>query len=375
MNFPGKQILPDAQRLLASLPQAIVLLEPGLRIVTANQAAEQFLGQGLRRLAGRQLTDAVSFGDPRFVERFSDSETPISARDVIVTVKGRGARKIDMTMSPVADSPGWQLLTIHDSSTTELLGELPGAGDSALLRGPEIIAHEIKNPLAGIRGAAQLLARDVGTRQKALTDLITSEVDRIASLIERMQRLSRKTVEPVAACNLHEAVRRAIAVLDAAEGSAGPRIPILEEFDPSLPPVLGNSAALVQVLINLLSNAREACREVADASVTVRTRFASGLQLHHPESGTAVRLPIELRVSDNGPGVDPAMRDHIFEPFVTSNPSGQGLGLALVHKLVRDMKGRIGHERDEERGLTHFRIHLPMTEEAREPRRGRAGRK
>jgi len=375
MNFFGRQTLPDAMRLLASLPQAIVLLEPGLKIVTANPAAEQFLGQGLRRLVGRTLTDAIAFGDARFIARFSDSETPISARDVVVTVKGVGVRKIDMTMSPVADSPGWQLLTINDISATELLGELPGAGDSALLRGPEIIAHEIKNPLAAIRGAAQLIARDVDTRQKALTDLITSEVDRIASLIEQMQLLSRKTVEPVAPCNLHESARRAIAVLNAAEASQGPAIPIVEEFDPSLPPVLGNADALVQVLINLLSNAREACKGVEGARVAVRTRFASGLQLHHAESGKPVRLPIELRVTDNGPGVDPAMREHIFEPFVTSKQSGQGLGLALVHKLVRDMNGRIGYERDEENGLTHFRLHLPIAEETPKRSRRKAGRK
>lgn len=363
MNFSDKQILPDDHRLLASLPQAVVLLEPGLRIVTANPAAEQFFGQGLSRLAGRELADAIGFSDSGLIERFSDSEAPISARDVVVSVKGMGARKIDMTMSPVADSPGWQLLTIHDISATELLGELPGAGDSAMLRGPEIMAHEIKNPLAGIRGAAQLLARDADTRQKSFTDLITSEVDRIALLIEQMQRLSRKTVAPMGPCNLHEAIRRAIAVLDAAQGPDRPRILIEEEFDPSLPAVLGNADALMQVLINLLSNASEACENIDGARVIVRTRFASGLQLHHAESGLPVRLPIELRVSDNGPGVDPAMREHIFEPFVTSKHSGQGLGLALVHKLVRDMNGRIGHERDEERGLTHFRLHLPLAGE------------
>ena len=97
--------------------------------------------------------------------------------------------------------------------------------------------------------------------------------------------------------------------------------------------------------------------------VTIRTRFASGLQLHTTDSGTPVRLPVELRVSDNGPGIDPSMRDHIFEPFVTTKKSGQGLGLPLVRKLVRDMNGRITHERDEESGLTHFRVHLPLAKE------------
>jgi two-component system nitrogen regulation sensor histidine kinase GlnL len=167
-------------------------------------------------------------------------------------------------------------------------------------------------------------------------------------------------------------VRRASAVL-AAAGSAsnaeGPRIE--EEFDPSLPPVMGSADGLVQVLINLLSNAREACRDTPKPRIIVRTRFASGLQLHTSAEGRPVRLPIEIRISDNGPGIDPAMRDHVFEPFVTTKKSGQGLGLALVRKLVRDMNGRITHERDEEARLTHFRVHLPLARETR----GRAARR
>ena len=153
-----------------------------------------------------------------------------------------------------------------------------------------------------------------------------------------------------------------LAVIDAAGGSG---IGIEEEFDPSLPPVLGSPDGLVQVLINLIANAREACRDVARPRIVVRTRFASGLQLHAGKAGRPVRLPIELRVSDNGPGVDPAMRDHIFEPFVTTKKTGQGLGLALVRKLVRDMNGRIGHERDDAAGWTHFRVHLPLAVELR----------
>ena len=136
----------------------------------------------------------------------------------------------------------------------------------------------------------------------------------------------------------------------------------------------GNGDALVQVLINLLANAREACEGVAKPRVIVRTRFASGLQLHSAASGAPVRLPIELRVSDNGPGVDPAMRDHIFDPFVTTKKTGQGLGLALVRKLVGEMNGRISHERDEAGGWTHFRLHMPLASEcARAARQGSAG--
>jgi two-component system nitrogen regulation sensor histidine kinase GlnL len=359
---------PDAFRQLASLPLAVVLLEPGLRIAGANPAAEQFFGQSLRRLSGRRITDILRFDDARMADRIADAEARVSAREIGVQVKGKGPRRIDIAASPVVDQPGWQLLTLNDNSAAEALGDDSGAAGDMTLRAPEILAHEIKNPLAGIRGAAQLLARTAADGDRALTDLITSEVDRIAKLIDGMQTLSRRTNLTVQPCNLHEAARRAIAVLDAARGT-GARIE--EEFDPSLPPVMGNSDALVQVLINLLCNARDAAQQTARHRVVLRTRFASGLQLQSTDLGKPVRLPIELRVTDNGPGVDAAMREHIFEPFVTTKKTGQGLGLPLVRKLVREMNGRISHERDDERGLTHFRVHLPMADTPRTaPRRG-----
>jgi two-component system, NtrC family, nitrogen regulation sensor histidine kinase GlnL len=350
---------PDAHRLLASLPLAVVVLAPGQRVCAANPAAEQFFGQSLRRISGRVLRDLMQFDDATLGERLGDDQAPVSARDIAVTVAGLGPRRVDLNVSPLLDQAGWQVLTLNDSTTAGSLGEDARGDDSAALRAPEILAHEIKNPLAGIRGAAQLLARTAGPKEQPLTTLIADEVDRVAKLIDQMQTLSRRTTAPVAACNLHEAVRRASAILGA--GGQGPAIE--EEFDPSLPPVLGSADGLVQVLINLLSNAREASRDAATPRVVVRTRFASGLQFHAPGGGSPVRLPIELRVSDNGRGIDPTIRDHLFEPFVTSKKSGQGLGLALVRKLVRDMNGRIGHERDEATGWTHFRVHLPLARE------------
>jgi len=357
---------PDLKRQLASLPLPVVLLGPGQRIASINPAGEQFFGQSRRRLEGRSLAAVLQFAEPRVAERLADSETPLSARQVEAVIPGIGRRTIDITVAPVTDSPGWQILTLHDSTAAEAMGETQAAGDLGALRAPEVLAHEIKNPLAGIRGAAQLLARKLDERDQTLTTLIADEVDRIAKLIDQMQTLSRRMAEPVAPVNLHETVRRAIAVLSAAHDAA-PRVE--EEFDPSLPPVLGSTHGLVQVLINLLSNAREACKDRTDARVIVRTRFVSGLQLHGGGKGAPLRLPIELRVSDNGPGFDPAMREHMFEPFVTSKKSGQGLGLALVRKLVRDMNGRITCDRDEAAGLTHFRVHLAMAPDRRDKRR------
>lgn len=353
VNRPG----PDPRRQLASLPVAVMLLGPGQVIASANPAAEQFLGQSSRRLTGRSLFETLQFSQPRLIDRIADGDAQISARQIDVQVVGVGLRRVDLTIAPVVDEAGWQVLTLHDSAAADAIGEALAAHEDSVLQVPEILAHEIKNPLAGIRGAAQLLARKLNPADRALTTLIADEVDRIAKLIDQMQTLSQRTAEPVGPCNLHEAIRHACAIIGAASADA-PHIE--EEFDPSLPVVLGSTNGLVQVLLNLLANARDASREKVAPRVIVRTRFASGLQLHVSGRGKPVRLPIELRISDNGPGVDPAMREHIFEPFVTSKKSGQGLGLALVRKLVGDMNGRITHDRDDTAGWTHFRLHLPV---------------
>lgn len=344
---------PRADEQLASLSSAVLLLGPDLVIKGVNPAAEQLTGIGTKRLVGRKLSEIAQFGEARFLERLERADSPISALSVKTRFGGQQEHKLDLILSPVIDHPGWQMLAMNDIGATESLGE----GEEPLLRAPAILAHEIKNPLAAIRGAAQLLGRKAAQSDKGLTTLITDEVDRIAKLVDRMQSLGREKPEPVAPCNLHEAVRRAISVIAAAGEDD---VELREEFDPSLPEVLGNEDGLVQVLINLISNARDACRGENEPQIVIRTRFVSGLMLTAIRLGRPVKLPIEIRVSDNGPGIDPALRDHIFEPFVTGKKNGQGLGLALVNKLLRDMDGRISHERDESEGWTHFKVHLPM---------------
>jgi len=346
----------DPLRQLASLPHAVVLLSPGQRIAAVNPAAEHLLGKSFRRLEGHGLNDLIDFDELRLAQRLAETDAQLSARNTGIRVAGQGPRQVDVTVAPVIDQPGWQLLTIHDIGGAEAMRETQVSGEDSMLRAPEVLAHEIKNPLAGIRGAAQLLGRKLDGNDLALTRLIADEVDRIAKLIDQMQSLSRRTAPDLAPCNLHEAVRRARAIIEA--GGKSP--PIREEFDPSLPPVMGNGDSLVQVLINLLANAADAVKRTENPRIVVRTRFASGLQLHRSIDGQPVRLPIEIRVSDSGPGIDPTLRDHIFEPFVTSKKSGQGLGLALVRRLVADMNGRITHDRDEVGGWTHFRVHLPI---------------
>lgn len=347
------QATPGAADQIAGLTFAMLVVAPDLTVKSLNPAAESMLSRSAKQLIGRDVTSILDFGEPHIGERMRRGEEQLIARGLPLKVRDRTI-SVNVTISPLQTHPGWRVVTLSDSGLGERFGD---EERRTSLRGPAVLAHEIKNPLAAIRGAAQLVARQLEDKHKHLTSLITDEVDRIAQLIDRMQRLGRERSEPVGPVNLHEAVRRA---LDTVRAASDRPLHLREEFDPSLPPVLANEGALVQVLINLLANARDACAEMREPQVMIRTRFVSGLVMNVMRLGRPVKLPIEIQVSDNGPGIDPAVEAHIFEPFVSSKPNGQGLGLALVQKLVRDMDGRISLERDEAAGWTHFRVHLPM---------------
>lgn len=343
---------PGAAEQVAGLVFAVLLLDPDMTIVEANPASEEMLGRSARRMIGSSLFDVVGIDDLRITAHSREDSTPLVARGITVRT-GSHERRVNLSISPLPAHPGWRVVTLSDAGQDEI-ADAPGA---SRLNAPAILAHEIKNPLAAIRGAGQLIARKLEEKDRPLADLIATEVARIASLIDRMQRIGARGAEPNAPLNLHAAVRRAIGTV---RGGGLRGVVIEEEFDPSLPSVLGNEGALEQVVINLLANARDACAGRDEARIIVRTRYVSGLIFNAIRPGRSVRLPIELTVSDNGPGIDPDMRAHVFEPFVSSKKSGQGLGLALVRRLVQDMDGRIAHERDARAGLTHFRIHLPV---------------
>ena len=352
----GEGGAPGPREQLAGLVFALLLIDPDLVIAEANPASEDMLGRSAHRLVGSPLFDVVQVDDARITVHSRDDDAPLVARGVVIRAGGE-ERKVNLTMSPLPTHPGWRVVTLSDAGQDDTPD---GDRGEAALSAPSVLAHEIKNPLAAIRGASQLIARKLSDDDRPLADLIATEVTRIAALIDRMQRIGARNAEPNTALNLHEAVRRAIATV---RGAGLGEVELVEEFDPSLPPVAGNAEALEQVVINLLANARDASAGREGARITVRTRYISGLIYNAMRPGRSVRLPIELTVSDNGPGIDPKLRNHVFEPFVSSKRGGQGLGLALVHRLVRDMDGRIAHERDERAGLTHFRVHLPVAKQ------------
>ncbi len=218
-----------------------------------------------------------------------------------------------------------------------------------------MLAHEIKNPLSGIRGAAQLLATG-GEGADELTTLITTEVDRIAALIDRMQDFTDTRPLNPAPENIYPLLDHARRV--ALAGFARD-VTIDERFDPSLPPALVDRDAMLQVILNLLKNASEAMAQQADARITLATAYRHGMAVSAAPGRPRQPLPIEICVIDNGPGAPADIAEHLFDPFISGKPEGQGLGLALVDKLVRDMGGIIQYAREGMPEATVFRILLP----------------
>jgi len=355
--------------LAEAMLHAVLLIDGEGRIGAVNQAAQDLFARSARAMLGRGVTEICTFDDPRVVAKLAEADAQTIARRVPLVISGE-TRRVDLTISPLARDEPFRLVTLIDSGQDEAsAAPASRVGFSA----PSVLAHEIKNPLAAIRGAGQLIARRLGSDERALADIVIAEADRIAELIDRMQLLGRASGVERQPCNLHHSLRNAVASLRMAhrerkhafDATGEAAIALHEEFDPSLPEVLADPSALEQVWINLIGNAIEALqshqpgREEARA-IIIRTRYVSGQAIRTRNGKLRERLPVEVAIIDNGPGVDEAVAERLFEPFVTSKPSGQGLGLALVRKLLGEMGGRITHQRDARAGQTIFKVHLPV---------------
>src|SRR6201996_1062128 len=363
MSLPGTRSAhaAGAEAILNALPHPVVVIGPDAKIVEANVAAEDFFDMSMTMLRRYSLRDLVPFGSPllALIEQIRQHGGAVNEYKVdLGTPRNPGERTVDLHVAPVPERPGHVVImlqqrTIADKMDRQLTHR--GAARSVIALAA-MLAHEIKNPLSGIRGAAQLLEQSVEDDDRTLTRLICDEADRIVKLVDRMEVFTDERPIEREPINIHVVLDH---VKRLAQSGVARQIKFIEEYDPSLPPVLANRDQLIQVFRNLVKNAAEAIGDnAADGEIGLSTAFRPGVRLSLPGNKTRVSLPLEFCVKDNGPGVPEDLLPHLFDPFVTTKSTGSGLGLALVSKIVGDHGGII--ECESQTRHTTFRVLMPM---------------
>ncbi len=351
--------------ILMAMPNPLLALDGEDNIVFANAAAEIFFQSSARTLARQGLSGIIPFASPlhEMIAQVRDSGITMNEYDVTIgTPRTGGERSVDLQAGIVPDLPGVIVVQIWPRSMAQKIGrQLTFRAAARTVSGmAAMLAHEIKNPLSGIRGAAQLLEPSLDEEDKALSQLICTETDRIRDLVNQMEVFSDERPLERAPVNIHDVLDH---VKRVAQSGFASGIAIHEFYDPSLPPVLGSRGQLIQVLLNLVKNAAEAITENGSGDIELHTAFRAGVRIAVAGSRHKVSLPLEVRVVNTGGHIPAEIRQHIFEPFITTKPSGKGLGLALVAKIVRDHGGVV--ECDSKDSRTTFRILLPLFEEGR----------
>lgn len=343
----------------ASLPLPALLIGPDNRIAEVNPAGEIFLNASSKTLMGQPAFDRLAIDAPmdEALARARVNQSPLFINDVDVTTGERAPVQCNIQVAPMHDNAEVILLIISPRDIADRLGramQVKSAAKSAIGMA-EMLAHEIKNPLAGISGAAQLIGMNLPPEDRELADLIVEETRRIVKLLEQVEQFGNLRPPERRPVNIHDALDRARK--SAMVGFAA-HMQITEDYDPSLPPTYADPDQLMQVFLNLIKNAAEACQRSGEGTVIrLRTFYDLSLRLRGKD-GRPAALPLQIEIIDDGPGIPPEIASDIFEPFVSGRENGTGLGLALVSKIISDHEGWISV--DSVPGRTVFRVSLPM---------------
>jgi two-component system nitrogen regulation sensor histidine kinase GlnL len=348
----------DAAAILGALPDPVIVIDRGERIRFVNTAAEQFFGSGAAALSGSLLADFVAPHSSllSLIDSVWRVGNTISEYDMLLEGPRFGSRSVTIQGALTGEGADKLVLTLHERSMAEKIDRqlIHRNAARSITAMAAMLAHEVKNPLSGIRGAAQLLEQDADAAGRELTQLICDETDRIVALVDRMEAFSDRRPVEREAVNIHEVLER---VRKVAQSGFARHARLVEEYDPSLPPVRGNRDLLVQVFLNLVKNAAEALPG-SDGEIILTTAYRHGLRLAVPGGKGRQPLPLMVSVTDNGAGIPEDLRPYLFDPFVTTKRKGTGLGLALVAKVIGDHGGVI--EFDSQPRRTVFRVFLPV---------------
>ncbi len=354
---------PDFEALWQALPDPAMVLDSEGIVTAGNGAAEHFLAMSMRALTGRKLAE-IAGPESRLAELIGlalQGRAELAEYNVELGWPYAPTRLVDISVTALGDPdvPGDVLIVIHPRAGAERMNSALTSRNAArsVVGMASMLAHEIKNPLAGISGAAQLLGMNSTAGDEQLTTLIEEECERISKMVSRVEAFGDIGLARRSAVNIHDVLDRAA---KSAKAGFAQHVRFVVDYDPSLPPTLGDADQLMQVMLNLLKNAAEAAPPVGGV-IGLSTSYRAGIKVA-TASGRRESLPLQITLSDNGSGIPEDMHRHIFEPFVTSKPKGSGLGLALVSKVVADHGGVISCE--SEPGNTVFRMLLPVASES-----------
>ena len=356
--FPARQAPLDTDSILAALECAVLVVDGDGTLTFLNDAAQRFFAGSAAQLCGQSINTLVPRDSPvlSLIRQAQERATGVSEYGLVLDTPRTRAQLVNIQVSPINDRPGYVAVAIFARNIADKIDRQLNHRNIArsVTAMAAMLAHEVKNPLSGIRGAAQLLESSVEGEDRSLTRLIRDESDRICALVDRMDVFADQRPMDRGPVNIHVVLER---VKRLAQNGFAKHVNLVENYDPSLPPVDGNIDQLVQIFLNLVKNAAEAV-PAKGGEIILTTAYQHGVRFAVPGSSTLTQLPLVVTVQDNGPGIPESLQTRMFDAFVTTKAKGTGIGLALVAKMVDDHGGII--EFDTQPGRTVFRVMLPM---------------